>query len=97
MKLLTSPLYNVRDFTWTRELGSWLGCVEASDLGLRAGMAPHGNVYDDAVDEGFRVENITSGKMVIFTLSSEDKSEGDVLCWNYVSEDGKISIRIYND
>ena len=84
--MLTVELVSAAKFTWVGARGT----AEASEL-------PNGlvrRVYVDAADVGFMVHG-RSGKK-LFTLESETRQDGDLVCSRFVSADG-FSIVIFND
>ena len=75
------------------------GHVDASDLGLKAGMLPYCPLYDDACDLGLILINPKTGKKCIFVLTAEVTTnyESEITSWEFKSEDGTIGLVILND
>jgi hypothetical protein len=74
------------------------GFVEASDLGLKAGMLPYSPLYDDACDLGLFLFNPKKGTKCLFVLERVmDNNDGDIVYWKFASVDGKIGLTIFND
>jgi hypothetical protein len=76
------------------------GFVEASDLGLKAGMLPYCPLYDDACDLGLFLFNPKKGTKCLFVLERVmDNNDVDFSysIFKFVSVDGKIGLTIFND
>lgn len=56
-----------------------------------------GQVWSDACDLGFMIKSQRTGRSVLFLLENDERSEDGVVAWNYRSEDGAVTVRIYND
>lgn len=90
---LQVPEYNGNSFTWSRRNKlNGIGIVEASELGLRPGNAPHSQCYSDACDVGIKVRSHRTGKVIECYLKGECDKE-----WEYVSLCGNVTIIILND
>lgn len=51
-----------------------------SDLG---GVNIFSRIYDDSCDVGFKVKSEKTGNIVDFSLVSEEKREGETICWKF--------------
>ena len=84
------PEHSGRSFTWLKGHGT--SCI--SDLLPRM----DGPIWSDAYDIGFVVESHKTGRKVLFTRVGEDHdAEGDLICYKFLSLDGRVTINIYND
>ena len=82
-------------FSWAKEgnCGRRFGVAEASTLGYKAGQTPGSQIYNDAMDFGFRVVSPKTGNVRTFVLYAE--SDG---FWSYQdSADSNIFLTIFND
>lgn len=86
--------FDASKITWINNNGS----VDASDLGLKAGMLPYCQLYDDACDVGLKLVNHMKGTECLFVLERDRGGyDGEVVAWDFVSVDGKINLTIFND
>jgi hypothetical protein len=56
--------------------------VDSSDLGMQPGEG-FGQVYNDAIDEGFYIRSESTGKLAPFVLDSTMEANGDVIGWKF--------------
>jgi hypothetical protein len=86
--------FNASKISWTGKEGF----VEASSLGLKAGVLPYCPLYDDACDVGLKLVNSKKGTECLFVLERVmDNNDDDIVYWKFVSVDGKIGLTIFND
>jgi len=88
------PRRQAQAFTWTQ--GN--GIAEASSLNFAPGSPPYGRVWCDACDAGIWIDNQITGRKFLFLLDREERVEGELRAWHFVSYDGrKFHLTILND
>jgi hypothetical protein len=102
MILSTVPVFKSDLFYWTH--GSQLGgkgVADASDLSRGGSMVFYTQVYDDACDVGFYIENTNNGSKKLFTHMKDVKgpSDDELMCQVFRSVDPEdpIKVVVYND
>lgn len=79
------PVFSSNDFFWYEGRGN----VDASDLGYRPGIRPM----------RFRVRSEKTGDLTTFWHQSQQTSEGDLLCTQYIATvNGRVVfVNMWND
>lgn len=87
------PLHDGSKFDW---IGANKGLVEASELSRP--MAAY--LFNDAYDIGFAVHSHKTGRVVVFTLTDEHRSQtqDEVIAWVFTTDtDPQFTISVIND
>lgn len=84
-------IYCSSKFTWRGNTGY----ADISDLSGK--MAPHGLIYDDAIDVGFTVKSARTGREVEFVHTHPEYDDGELVKEHYVSTGGNYNIILFND